>query len=82
MRERVLEGEIQRQSPIRELRPIGGTTSTGRPNFRIESDQVMMGKVFVVSKRLVKLMKSSSWLRYGRKLGMLQRDFEVVNQEI
>ena len=82
MRETVLEGEIQRQSPIRELRPIGGTTSTGRPNFCIESEQVMMGRVFVVSKSLEKLMKSSSWLRYGRKLGMLQRDFEVVNQEI
>ena len=44
MRETVLEGEIQRQSPVRELRPNGGTTLAGRPNSRIESGQAMDGK--------------------------------------
>ena len=44
MRETVLEGEIQHQRPVRELRPNGGTTLAGRPNFRIESGQVMDGK--------------------------------------
>ena len=44
MRETVLEGEIQRQSPVRELRPNGGTTLAGRPKFRIELGQVMDGK--------------------------------------
>ena len=40
-----------------------GTTLAGRPNFRIESGQVMVGRVFVVAMSLVMSIKSSSWLR-------------------